>query len=505
MNITLSKIVTLLVLCGFTMLMNASAQVPRTLNYQGYLTNPSGSAINSPALPITVKLYLAASGGSALYSETQNLAVTNGIFNMVIGSVTPLNLTFDAPYYLGVTVGADAEMSPRQPLTASPYALRSASTESVALGRGGQTVTTIDSPGDVGQYNAVTIGTDGFPVISYYDGSNSSLKVAKCVNANCTGSSILTTVDNAGDVGRHTSITIGTDGFPVISYLGVPNTLKVAKCVNEACTGTSTITTVDPATGTNSIFSSVVIGADGFPVISYGASVSLRIAKCADAACAQPATLTTIPVGTLGTSIMTGVDGLPVIASPASVSTGTALTRCTNASCTTWTTRNLDTSGASSYQALAISGDGLPIFSYFENTAKAFKVTKCLDSTCGVSLAAPIATTVLGTYGTFSAMDASSQIVIGADGLPLVSFMNPETAALVLYRCATFDCTGVASVATLVPGINPQPLPPGTRLHHSLTVGNDGLPVISYYDSVGGNLRVIKCASVGCAAPSRRR
>ena len=58
----------------------------------------------------------------------------------------------------------------------------------------------------------------------------------------------------------------------MISYLGLPNTLKVAKCVNEACTGTSTITTVDPATGTNNIFSSIVIGADGFPVISYGDS-----------------------------------------------------------------------------------------------------------------------------------------------------------------------------------------------------------------------------------------
>ncbi len=198
--------------------------------------------------------------------------MTNGIFNMVIGSIAPLNLTFDTPYYLGVTVGADAKMSPRQPLTASPYALRAASADSVALGRGGQTTTTIDSPGDVGQYNAITIGTDGFPVISYYDRSNSNLKVAKCVIANCTGSSILTTVDNAGDVGRSTSITIGTDGFPVISYLGLPNTLKVAKCVNEACTGTSTITTVDPATGTNNIFSSIVIGADGFPVISYGDS-----------------------------------------------------------------------------------------------------------------------------------------------------------------------------------------------------------------------------------------
>ena len=44
------------------------------------------------------------------------------------------------------------------------------------------TITAVDSGGNVGEHTSITIGTDGFPVISYYDGSNSDLKVLKAAN-----------------------------------------------------------------------------------------------------------------------------------------------------------------------------------------------------------------------------------------------------------------------------------------------------------------------------------
>jgi hypothetical protein len=52
--------------------------------------------------------------------------VTNGVFNVVLGAVTPFPATviFDRPYSLGVTVNQDAEMRPRQLLNAVPYANR---------------------------------------------------------------------------------------------------------------------------------------------------------------------------------------------------------------------------------------------------------------------------------------------------------------------------------------------------------------------------------------------
>ena len=151
----------------------------------------------------------------------------------------------------------------------------------------GNFITTVDSAGFVGEVTSITLGADGLPVISYYDNTNGDLKVAKCGNAACTGVSTLTTVDSAGIVGLYTSITLGADGLPVISYYDVTNgNLKVAKCVNAACTGVSTLTTVDSA-GSVGQHTSITLGADGLPVIGYsdGTNFDLKVAKCTSATC----------------------------------------------------------------------------------------------------------------------------------------------------------------------------------------------------------------------------
>jgi hypothetical protein len=107
------------------------AQVPDKLNYQGKLTNAGGTAINA-TVQMVFKLYSGPVGGAALYSETQTVTVNNGLFNVAIGAVSPLALPFDAAYYLGVTVGTDAEMTPREAVLASPYARQAASAEALA-------------------------------------------------------------------------------------------------------------------------------------------------------------------------------------------------------------------------------------------------------------------------------------------------------------------------------------------------------------------------------------
>jgi Chaperone of endosialidase len=109
----------------------AEAQVPNKVNYQGKLTDSAGQPINA-TVSVVFHLYNVASGGSALYTETQTVTVTNGLFNAAIGSVTPLGLPFDVPYYLGVKVGTDLEMTPRQAVLSSAYALQAASAEGLA-------------------------------------------------------------------------------------------------------------------------------------------------------------------------------------------------------------------------------------------------------------------------------------------------------------------------------------------------------------------------------------
>ena len=101
------------------------SEVPRTINYQGYLTDSSGNPIDG-SVSIIFSLYDVSRSGTVLWSQTQVVVVNQGIYNVVLGGGTaskPITLPFDKPYYLGVKVGSDSEMDPRQPLTSVPYAL----------------------------------------------------------------------------------------------------------------------------------------------------------------------------------------------------------------------------------------------------------------------------------------------------------------------------------------------------------------------------------------------
>ncbi len=111
----------------------SQAQIPKTINYQGYLTTASGAAVTGN-VQMTLKIYLTDSAPLPIHSETHpSVVVTNGVFNVQIGSdaASPLGASFLSPYFLGVTVGTDPEMMPRRPLSSAPYAV---SAENIAPG-----------------------------------------------------------------------------------------------------------------------------------------------------------------------------------------------------------------------------------------------------------------------------------------------------------------------------------------------------------------------------------
>jgi len=103
-------------------------QIPHTVSYQGVLTDANGNAVPDGDLSLTFRLFDVVSGGTALWEETQQVAVSKGVFSAILGSATPLNLPFDKPYWVGITVAQGTELTPRVALTASPYSLNSHST-----------------------------------------------------------------------------------------------------------------------------------------------------------------------------------------------------------------------------------------------------------------------------------------------------------------------------------------------------------------------------------------
>ncbi len=112
-----------------------SADVTQTINYQGYITDTDGNALSGTG-DITFSLYDVETEGTALWSETQTVTINNGVYSVVLGTVdmsgNPLDLPFDAQYWLGVKVGTDDEMTPRMKFAAVPYAYRAVIAESVA-------------------------------------------------------------------------------------------------------------------------------------------------------------------------------------------------------------------------------------------------------------------------------------------------------------------------------------------------------------------------------------
>jgi trimeric autotransporter adhesin len=103
----------------------AAAAPPDRITFQGRLTDASGNPVNG-SKGITFGLYIAPSGGAPVWSETQSLTLSGGLYNAFLGDVnTAIDaLPFDQPYYLGITVAGDAEMGQRYRLAASPYAFR---------------------------------------------------------------------------------------------------------------------------------------------------------------------------------------------------------------------------------------------------------------------------------------------------------------------------------------------------------------------------------------------
>jgi len=108
----------------------AFSSIPQTINYQGYLTDPQGTPIDE-TVTITFSIYPDTTDIAPLWKETQTVRVTEGVFSVNLGDVVPVNLPFDTVYYLGVKVGSDSEMTPRQSLTSSPYAFRAAMAENL--------------------------------------------------------------------------------------------------------------------------------------------------------------------------------------------------------------------------------------------------------------------------------------------------------------------------------------------------------------------------------------
>jgi hypothetical protein len=121
----------LITLVGAVFTVSVNAEVPSTMNYQGRLTDDTGDPVADGLHDITFRIYGETS--TVRWEESHEVTTSDGLFSVELGS-NGSPLTADifncAECWLGITVGADPEITPRTRLNTVPYAFRTGSVQS---------------------------------------------------------------------------------------------------------------------------------------------------------------------------------------------------------------------------------------------------------------------------------------------------------------------------------------------------------------------------------------
>jgi hypothetical protein len=96
-----------IIVAGAFMCASVFAEIPQTVNFQGFLTDQNNQAVEDASYSMTFSLWDGPeTTDNLLWSENQNVQVSRGIYSVALGSSTafPNTLTFANAYYLGVQV-----------------------------------------------------------------------------------------------------------------------------------------------------------------------------------------------------------------------------------------------------------------------------------------------------------------------------------------------------------------------------------------------------------------
>jgi hypothetical protein len=258
-----------------------------------------------------------------------------------------------------------------------------------------------------------------------------------------------------------------------------------------ACTGAdfSTIERVATDLGDGS---SITILPSGLPFISYHDSTAsaLKVASCQNILCSTSITRTlplAFPVGR-DTALMTDFNGRPQMTVYNTSTTSFYLLTCADLTCAgTVNATPLDTaanSGASS--AIVLGEDGYPLIAYLTGTG--MRIAHCSSAGCSSAGVSTIAYLNIGRY---------PSIAVDPQGLPVIVVHSLSSSGVLFIRCNDAACSSPGTLRNLVTT--------GLATGGSVTIGADGLPLISYYDLGNGTLRVIHCGSPSCQANRQRR
>jgi hypothetical protein len=303
---------------------------------------------------------------------------------------------------------------------------------------------------------SLNIGRDGNPWIGYHQSALGDWRIAKCNNLACTSPTIIAALEFAGD-GHGVSMAIGSDGYPIaIHQNNVTDAPYFSHC-NDASCGTVTTTRIDGTVEITAL--RISIGSDGLPVAVYinnKDTGDLRVAKCNNFSCSSMSTSTVLASGGSGfywDSMTIGDDGFPIMLTYKPSTTQLLAVHCRNISCTSTTTSVIDIGNNGYAPAITIGTDGFPMISYDGKIGSTYhtRYAKCGDVACTASL---ISTTTLDVKGNVAYCCLTAAIALGTNGYPLISYFGSTTNSLMFVSCNNEYCSPNASSSANLTGTN---------------------------------------------------
>ena len=353
------------------------------------------------------------------------------------------------------------------------------------------TINSPDTANDVGRHSALVLDATGSPVVAYWYVTASDLRILHCNDPACApGGDSITTPDSSGLVGETPSLVLDAAGNPVVSYYDRTQAdLNILHCNDPNCAGGDESITSSFAPGSDGEFSSIALDSGGNPIVAatYGFAGTLRIMNCNDPNCAGgDETFNSFACGEPSLEL-DGV-GYPVVAC------GNKLLHCNDASCAggddVLATNGLDAGGVSS---MALDGAGNPVIAQSDSGCcllGSVKVVHCNDSGCAGGDDVP---STLDSMRNGYVGDAP-EVAVDGSGNPIVSYHSSTLDALVVAHCNDTGCVGGDE------GVSQQEVSGGNGFSGSLVLDSSGNPVVSFFDSGTDDLKLLRCDSVGCVS-----
>jgi len=233
----------------------ADASNPTTVSFQGKVVNADGTNVTDGSYGFTFKLYSVSSGGSAVWTESDTLTVTAGVFQVNLGAncpfftsnacngSTPIDFSASNSLYLGITFNSDpaGEMTPRVQLQSVPYSFYADNAGSLG-GRaasgyvqlspgsaqsgfiniaGGNTLINATGSNNTtigGSSGTLTLGGSSAGAITLQSASSFSLTGAAASTIS-TGATTLAVTSSKWSVDTNGKFSIGTIGSAVATFL----------------------------------------------------------------------------------------------------------------------------------------------------------------------------------------------------------------------------------------------------------------------------------------------